>query len=327
MDSLARTLPASWFCSSPLYQLERKGVFQKSWHFLGPVTRFQNRSEKIIYEIAQTTLIVENRSPPREGIDTEGIIVYPEDPALQIQSHLTPSGLVFATLSLNAPSFETYFEGLEQLINQVDFTKLPHRRSISYEGRFNWKTMIDGFQECLHCQYTHPTFTKYYPPTFYSVTNHTNFSQHLADPSKTSISDGLFLYFFPICTLNVYGGGISSFRTLPNTKPGVSRMEFDYYHEGTEEEFEAYFKFVRQVALEDFELCEKAQVNLESGVYGEGILNPNKENGVAFYQGRVKELVYKQYEEDQAAKELEGKIADLRVGSGGEDVKVVVAVW
>ncbi|CAG8948816.1 hypothetical protein HYFRA_00001939 [Hymenoscyphus fraxineus] len=79
MDSLARTLPASWFCSEPLYQLERRGVFQKSWHFLGPITRFQNRSEKVIYEIAQTTLVVENRSPPSDGITFEGVVVYAQD--------------------------------------------------------------------------------------------------------------------------------------------------------------------------------------------------------------------------------------------------------
>lgn len=98
---------------------------------------------------------------------------------------------------------------------------------------------------------------------------------------------------------------MSSFRTLPSPSPGVSRMEFDYYHEGTDEEFEEYFKFVRQVAIEDFELCEKAQENLERGVYGEGILNPVKENGVSFYQQRVKELVYKQHAIEKAAKDKE----------------------
>jgi hypothetical protein len=36
-----------------------------------------------------------------------------------------------------------------------------------------------------------------------------------------------------------------------------------------------------QVAMEDFELCEKAQSNLAQGVYHEGILNPEKENGVS----------------------------------------------
>lgn len=95
------------------------------------------------------------------------------------------------------------------------------------------------------------------------------------------MDDGLFLYFFPNCTLNVYGGGMSSFRVCPTNKPGVTRMEFDYYHTASGEKFEEYYKFVRQVAMEDYELCEKAQENLEKGIYAEGILNPVKENGVA----------------------------------------------
>lgn len=76
---------------------------------------------------------------------------------------------------------------------------------------------------------------------------------------------------------------------------------------GTDQEFEEYFKFVRQVAIEDFELCEKAQKNLEAGVYAEGILNPNKENGVSFYQSRVKEAVYRQFEEEKREKEEKGR--------------------
>ncbi|KAH6675152.1 hypothetical protein B0J14DRAFT_562166 [Halenospora varia] len=313
MDALARTLPASWFCSSPLYQLERRAVFLKAWHLLGPITRFQEGNQKVVYEIAQVTIIVENHKLGKDGFDGSGITVYAEDKAIDTKSHLTSTGLLFATLSLEAPSFAEFFVGLEPLINRVDFTKLPHRRSISYEGRFNWKTMIDGYQECLHCQYTHPTFSKFYPPTFYSVTNHTNFSQHVADPSKPN--DGLFLYFFPICTLNVYGGGMSSFRTLPSPSPSISRMEFDYYHSGTDEEFEEYFKFVRQVAMEDYELCEKAQENLERGVYSEGVLNPVKENGVKFYQQRVKKAVYEQYAIEEAEREnLKEAKGDVKEG-------------
>jgi len=51
----------------------------QSWHFLGPVTRFQTRSEKVKYEIAQVTVIVDNRSPESEGINVDGITVYAED--------------------------------------------------------------------------------------------------------------------------------------------------------------------------------------------------------------------------------------------------------
>ncbi len=106
---------------------------------------------------------------------------------------------------------------------------------------------------------------------------------------------------------------MSCFRACPTSDPCVSIMEFDYYHQGSDEEFEGYFNFVRQVALEDFELCEKAQSNLQKGIYGEGILNPKKENGVAFYQQQVRTMIYDQLTaEDGAAKCLD-------VGDEGED--------
>ncbi|KAF2490801.1 Bet v1-like protein [Lophium mytilinum] len=292
MSSLTRTLPASWYCSLPLYQLERRAVFLKAWYLLGPVTRFQVVGEKVDYEMAQVKLIV-----TRNSDDPRHIKVYSAAEGKELRSHLTVTGLLFTTISDNAPAFEDFFPDLESLLKRVDFTKLPYRRSIKYEGNFNWKTMVDGYQECLHCQYTHPSFSVYYPPTFYTVYNHKNFSQHIADPKKPN--DGLFLYFFPNCTLNVYGGGMSSFRVCPTDKPGVTRMEFDYYHEKDGDKFEHYFKFVRQVAMEDYELCEKAQENLEKGVYAEGILNPIKETGVVFYQQRVFDLVCTQHETDK----------------------------
>jgi hypothetical protein len=102
------------------------------------------------------------------------------------------------------------------------------------------------------------------------VVNHHNWCQHFADPEKPD--DGLFLFFFPNVTLNVYGGGMSSFRTCPTDDPSTTRMEFDYYNIETGEAFEEYYKFVRQVAIEDFELCENAQYNLEKGIYAEGIV-------------------------------------------------------
>ena len=175
---------------------------------------------------------------------------------------------MFTTITENAPSFEDFFPGLEEVLATVDFTKRPYRRSIKYEGHFNWKTMVDGYQECLHCQYTHPSFSELYPPTFYSVVNHHNWCQHFADPKKPN--DGLFLFFFPNCTLNVYGGGMSAFRVCPTDDPSTTRMEFDYYNVDDGEKFEDYYKFVRQVAIEDYDLCENAQYNLEKGIYAEG---------------------------------------------------------
>ena len=59
----------------------------------------------------------------------------------ELRSHVTPTGLLFSTISDDAPSFHDFFPELEELLAKVDFTRLPYRRSIHYEGRFNWKTM------------------------------------------------------------------------------------------------------------------------------------------------------------------------------------------
>ena len=198
-----------------------------------------------------------------------------------MRSHLTPTGLLFVTLSDETLNFQEYFPGLEDLISHVDFTQFYPRRSLNYGGSYNWKTMVDGYQECLHCPYAHPAFSKVYTPVTYQVVNKHNYSQHLAETDKPV--DGLFIYFFPNSTINLYGGGMSSFRVGPSSDPTHTVMEFDYYHQSPvgSEEFEKYYKFARTVALEDHELCEKAQKNLNIGIYTEGILNPNKENGVA----------------------------------------------
>lgn len=137
---------------------------------------------------------------------------------------------------------------------------------------------MDGYQECLHCQYAHPAFSAIYPTTFYNVDTHANWYRHFSNPNRPD--DGLFLYFFPSCTLNVYGGGMSMFRICPTRNPSISRMEFDYYHIEYGHGFEQYYDFVRQVAKEDLELCERTQANLEKGIYLEGWLNPFKESGV-----------------------------------------------
>ncbi|TKA73710.1 hypothetical protein B0A55_05484 [Friedmanniomyces simplex] len=308
-----RTLPASWYTSTPLHQLERRAVFFKSWYLLGPIIKFTPGSP-VFYEFAGINLTVTatssttpNRQPKVEVVE--------DATGSPLPHHTTRTGLLFTTISPTAaPDFHTFFPGLEETLSAVDFTARPYRRSIAYEGHFNWKTMVDGYQECLHCQYTHPAFSVLYPPTFYAVKNHRNWSQHFADPEKPD--DGLFLYLLPNCTLNVYGGGMSLFRVCPTEDPGTTRMEFDYFNVDEGEKFEEYYRFVRQVALEDYALCETAQYNLERGIYAEGVLNPVKENGVAYYQQRVLEMVLEQHQQDrQQARAREAKVAAAAISA------------
>lgn len=283
---LSRTLPASWYVSPKLYELEKEVIFKRAWHLVGPITKFTEKP--CDYEIAGTWFQVQ-KHPESDVVE----VYYVDENGVQttpVRFEQSKTGLVFVCFDDQAPCMEDYFGGNEliDLIDSVDFTKLPYRRSIQYKGKFNWKTMNDGFQECLHCKFSHPSFNKFYPSEFYAVENYTNFSRHLQDPKYRE--DGLFLFFFPMCTLNVYGGGMSMFRTCPISATEC-RMEFDYYFDGSDEAFEEYYRFARQVANEDYELCVEAQKNLQRGVYKSGTLNPNKENGVIYYQNLVKQKI------------------------------------
>lgn len=198
-----------------------------------------------------------------------------------MRSHLTPTGLLFLTLSDETCSFQDFFPGFEKKTAHADFTQIPLRRPLKYTSNNNWKAAVDAYQECLHCAYAHPEFAKAYKPSVYKVVDYHNYSQHIA--GSTSHEEGLFFYLFPNCTLSLYAGGLTCWRVNPTAEPGQSRMEFDYYHRAPleSEEFESYYRFTRNVALEDIELCEKAQANFNVGIYSEGLLNPEKENGVA----------------------------------------------
>ena len=202
----------------------------------------------------------------------------------QIRTHLTSNGLLFVTFSDETVPFDEFFPGLTELISRVDFTDIPIRRPLRYPVEYNWKTMIDGYQECLHCAYAHPEFAKRYLPQTYKVINHHNYSRHITGAEESqSDDDGVFIYLFPNCTLSVYGGGMTSWRVCPSADPTRAVMEFDYYHKSPlgAPDFEEFFRFTRHVAMEDIQLCARAQENLNTGIYTTGLLNPTKENGVA----------------------------------------------
>ncbi|CCO35484.1 hypothetical protein BN14_09602 [Rhizoctonia solani AG-1 IB] len=57
------------------------------------------------------------------------------------------------------------------------------------------------------------------------------------------------------------------------------------------EQLKDYMEFYEQVEEEDYLLCVATQRNLNTGIYSRGVLHPTNENGVLYYQGRVKEYV------------------------------------
>lgn len=101
------------------------------------MTRFQNTDEDVVdYEFAGVKLLV-----TKEFLNSGQPRVTYED-GRDARAYRTATGLLFGAISDDAPPFEEYLGQVLPLLKRVDFTRLPHRRSLKYHGNFNWKTMV-----------------------------------------------------------------------------------------------------------------------------------------------------------------------------------------
>lgn len=308
---LPSTLPASWYTSDRIVDLAREHIFNKGWMFVTPLVTFvKGDQEASQFDFIGNPFFVLN--DVEDSYTCHDLVVYygvyakimagcstqeEKNARLadleKVRSYTHPNGLLFVCHDkLGTTSWsEFYGEELQNILKAHDFRKLQVRRRLVYDCAFNFITFIDGYQECLHCTYTHPGLKAIMPLEAYKIENFQNFSRHHCySDNGVDDADGIFIYFFPNSALNFYKGGMSCFRVNP-VDGNNSRMEFDYFFNGSDEEFEEYYKFARQVAIEDQELCEACQKNLQVGMYHKGILNPKKENGVIFYQGIIRNRI------------------------------------
>lgn len=89
MDA-TKTLPASWYCSQNLYQLEQRAVFHKAWYFVGAVPRFAVDRD-VEYEFAGVAINVHHDGDERFTVTRVADVcmrIYDEPLALQFFSPL-----------------------------------------------------------------------------------------------------------------------------------------------------------------------------------------------------------------------------------------------
>jgi len=250
-----------------------------------------------------------------DGFDKTKNSLYP------IHVHTTKSGCVFVNLEASdvpSVSFEDFFPGLEVLLDRYDLKAFELRKTLDVVVDCNWKTRIDGFQECYHCQVAHPSLAKTFDIKNYSVFNKANYSQHVALPSSTSVkdaygnSDALFLYLFPSGAINVFGNAWQWSWTSP-MDAGRCRVYKAYYVDPSlsEDEKDAFIESFYDVFVEDVALCEKTQKSLDAGIYTRGILHPTHESGVVAYQERARQLVLQHFAlEESLGREVNPAIRD-----------------
>jgi hypothetical protein len=135
--------------------------------------------------------------------------------------------------------------------------------------------------------------------------------------NRVGNNNGLWMYLFPTNGVNCYSPAWYSIRVLPIT-PTRTILQYDIYKKKGigKNEIDGFVEFLQQVELEDFNLCEATQQNLNTGIYSTGILHPEKENGVLYYQNVVKDLVLEHLElEKQSGNEINPAVVGTQSAS------------
>lgn len=206
-------------------------------------------------------------------------------------------GLVFVNLSPDeAPFSEAYRELIEVIDNSdCNFSDYVYHSKMSRIGAFNWKTFVDGYQECYHCPTIHPVFNRDFLLHQYKVDNHELFSLHSCSRKVESQSggfSGLWLWAYPNLGMPVYE---PCFYTLQVNPMGVNQTRLTYtfrFRRGSDAKLmEEFLEFVDQITTEDMNICEAVQRNMETGIFRQGVLHATRENGVAYYHSLVRDAV------------------------------------
>jgi len=111
----------------------------------------------------------------------------------EISVHITPQGLIFVNFDCSEEgpvSFKEWYGGLEEELDEVNFDAYEYHSSYQLDGRFNWKTLMDGYQECYHCPTAHPGLSKAFKMPTYKVTpKGDNYCRHFAEIKVPTLPD------------------------------------------------------------------------------------------------------------------------------------------
>lgn len=206
-------------------------------------------------------------------------------------------GLVFVHLGDEPRPFA---EAMRDFVATVDssgyaFADYVMHSKISREGEFNWKTWIDGYQECYHCPTIHPLFNRDFALNRYQVATHDGMARHSCqrrNSSETGKDQGLWLWLYPNLGLPCYEPGFYTLSVSP-VGPRRTRLTYTFHFNAkqSQEEIDEFLGFVDKVTAEDMDICAKVQRNYENSVLENGLLHPERENGVVYFHERLRRAI------------------------------------
>ncbi|KAL8293332.1 hypothetical protein RQP46_000033 [Phenoliferia psychrophenolica] len=311
-------LPASWYRSEQIYELERRAIFSKQWLMACHQSRVKDTGEYVLFTVTGYNFFVlrdrqgeiGQERPQTEGgkanilackyhgwsYTMKGALAkapgfdavpgfVPADNGLwSLRVHIDTLGFIWVSMdkSATAITFEQQFGGFykQPRVQSIDLSGFEFDHSWSMEDcQFNWKSLCSNYNE-------------------HYVECDDNYIAHYAEPNvnhKAGHRQGgqIFpCFIFPYSSFTINPNYMYTMRVVP-TSATTTSMQYDVYRlKGCPDEiFNEVDKAYKEIESEDKFLCTNAQKNLNGGTYSTGPLHPVREKGVIFFQNLVKKAL------------------------------------
>ncbi len=203
--------------------------------------------------------------------------------AVQIEEFCS---LIFVNLDPQAAPLAEQSGSLADELNSYapDLSRLTFAHRLTYTIKANWKSVVDNFLECYHCDVAHKDFVTLVDMDSYKVQTHGIWSSHMARAGLTenkaysvenaTVTDHAVWFLWPNTTLMRYPGrgNFMVWKFIP-LGPEETYEEFDIFLEDdtpNEAEREA-LRFIDEVLQpEDIGLVESVQRGMNTPAFNSG---------------------------------------------------------
>ncbi|MFD4707067.1 aromatic ring-hydroxylating dioxygenase subunit alpha [Gottfriedia sp. NPDC058432] len=229
-----------------------------------------------------------NRAPNFKNIDL-GEYNCLKSVQLEIQR-----SMIFVNLDREAAPFSVEYG---ELVNELSRYSFLDSLQLVKENRrlikANWKAVVDNFLECDHCPVAHPSFSKTFDLSNYSIVPCDKFSYQCSNVKNQDDSLTRFYWIWPNMMMSVFpgGGNMTTTQLIPiDANQTLAVYRYFFFNEEISKEEEELIKFVDQVREEDFDLVELLQSGLHSKAFENGIFSPT-ENAMQHFHEMIKEVI------------------------------------
>jgi len=202
-------------------------------------------------------------------------------------------GMIFVCLDPATPDLVEWLGGFPERCEKYPIESYRFYSKSVRQIRMNWKAYADNYNEGYHLPLVHATtLGRAVDALRYRVHVYGDprWNLHEAPPRDGTEWSGVWGYFWPTFSFNIFDHGMAIERWLPRGH-NHSELIFEYFFTDEAEGIEELVKESEVVADEDAGVCEHVQRAMESGAYDVGVLSPRHEYHLAMFSKMVRDAV------------------------------------